>query len=116
MAIALIKFSILIFYRRLFPGRGFLIALLSVGGFVLAWWITNVTITFLQCRPFAYHWDKTIPEGKCLNTFATLVSLAILNMITDVAILSLPVTRVWKLQMPIHQRLAVIGIFMLGGL
>lgn len=31
-------------------------------------------------------------------------------------ILLLPIYNVWQLQMPIHRKLAVIGIFLLGGL
>ena len=41
---------------------------------------------------------------------------AIPNIITDVIILGLPMGKVWHLQMSRGRRLAVSGMFLLGGL
>ena len=41
---------------------------------------------------------------------------AIPNIITDVIILALPMGKVWHLQMSRGRRLAVSGMFLLGGL
>lgn len=103
------------FYARIFPGRGVRIALYSVGAFVLCWWITNMIMVCVHCIPFKAIYDKTVKPATCIDSFASLVTLAVLNMVTDIAILLIPILPVWKLQMPKSHKVAVIGIFLLGG-
>lgn len=45
-----------------------------------------------------------------------LVSSAAINILTDVSILILPIPIVWHLQITKSQKLAVSGIFLMGGL
>lgn len=44
--------------------------------------------------------------------FATVIT----NMIMDIMILTIPWPMIWKLQMPLQQKVAVTGIFLLGSL
>lgn len=72
---------------------------------------------FLDCRPLAYGWDKTIPGGRCRKqgTSRAFV-LAIINILTDLAILALPLPWLWNLQMSKSRKFTVLAIFLLGGL
>lgn len=69
-----------------------------------------------MCRPVKYAWDKTIPNGRCLNSNTVYVSLAACNIVTDLVVLVLPMRWLAGLQLDLSKRLAVIATFILGGL
>ncbi len=68
-----------------------------------------------ECDLTTLYWDRT-SYGLCINMEAFLLSTAILNLFTDIAILILPISVVWKLQIKKSQKVAISGIFLLGGL
>lgn len=114
--LALTKISILVFYYRL-----------SVSGtfrqVVMALIVTNVALTmsiffadFFQCSPINYIWDKSIEGGKCINTEAFFISSAALNIVSDFAVLLLPIPMVWKLKINMKKKIVLILLFSLGGL
>jgi len=72
--------------------------------------------TFFQCRPFAYIWDKTIPGGTCVRQIQVYRILSPINAFTGLLILIMPIPEVWKLHAPRGQKLALTGVFLLGGL
>ena len=54
-------------------------------------------------------------EGSCINDKTILFCGATFNAVTDVAILTLPMPIIWHLQAALPKRLALIGVFALGG-
>ena len=119
--ITMIKISILLFYRRIFPAE-------TIGArYRLVWWIIlvwsvlwSISVFFsatFQCLPSSYYWTKVTMKthGTCLNITALLISTAVLNIVTDVGILILPMPIVWRLQIQNPQKVAVSSIFLLGG-
>ena len=64
----------------------------------------------------AFFWDKTIESGSCINEVQFFKINGIANLILDVIVLGLPLAMVWRLQMKMQQKLALSGIFLLGGL
>ena len=109
------KISVLCLYRRIFPTPSFRRKSLIVGVGVICYWITSVTVSIFGCRPIRAAWETT-PHSFCVNTLAFFLALELYNCLLDVAILSLPVREVRKLQMPLKQKVAVATIFLLGGL
>ncbi|KAL9031243.1 MAG: hypothetical protein Q9196_000711 [Gyalolechia fulgens] len=118
-AMALIKLSILTFYRRLFPQQNttarwrlchvtLCIASVALG-------IISIFGTAFQCTPVEYLWDRTIPGGRCINfaVFARFTNVA--NMLTDILILAMPIPIVWNLHLDRHKKIGVCGLFSLGG-
>ncbi|KAF4337767.1 integral membrane protein [Fusarium beomiforme] len=55
-------------------------------------------------------------EGTCIDVGHFFVILAIINLITNVIVLLIPVPEVLKLQMSMEKKAAVFGILALGGL
>ena len=53
--------------------------------------------TLLICRPLAYNWNRTI-DGTCGNTQKLYLSGGIVNLLLDVAIVTLPMPMLWNLQ------------------
>ena len=114
-AIATTKLSIILFYRRLFPVRTFVIVLWCVFAFVAAYSTTAALVNLLQCLPIGADWDPNITP-KCVNLDVELIILSSINVVTDVAILCLPMPLVWRLQTSRVRKLQVSGVFLLGGL
>ncbi|KAI1251910.1 hypothetical protein MGN70_006481 [Eutypa lata] len=114
--IALVKASILALYWRIFPTRFMKTSCHILGGVVFAWWMVVVIVSAAQCRPIRRTWTPGMTEGTCIDTCSFLIGNAVPNIITDAAILSLPVYQVSKLNLKTLQKAAVTGIFLLGGL
>ncbi|KAJ3526236.1 hypothetical protein NM208_g11291 [Fusarium decemcellulare] len=112
--VSLTKASILLFYRRVFgTSRPFYVCLF----FVIGYWVAIITAWFSGCRPASYFWEQfTNPEAKgyCMNTSLFYFVNGICAMLIDVAILMVPLPTIYKLQMPLGQKLAVCGILLLG--
>ena len=73
-------------------------------------------VTVLQCSPVSGYWNRAIPAKCIVDDYAFFVGIAVPNILTDAAILSLPVPYIWRLKRTSSQKLALSGIFMLGGL
>ncbi|KAI1091696.1 hypothetical protein F5B19DRAFT_251599 [Rostrohypoxylon terebratum] len=115
VAIVTIKWSILTFYQRIFPNKWFQWALLGIAVFMGAWMFTTVFAISFQCIPIEYNWDTSIPGGHCINIGQLALVTSILNVLTDVAILILPLPLVWKLNVSQHRRWGLVLLFGLGG-
>ena len=107
----------LFFYHRIFPGRLFRTISIIIGVVVIVWFIAFVFLQFFTCIPLAYTWDKTIPGGRCISANdVAYYGTSPLDILTNVAILILPIPDLWKLQMPPWKKLAITLIFLLGSL
>jgi hypothetical protein len=86
---------------------------------VITWCIAILIVAIVQCQPFSYFWNQYVDptaRGRCINIAAFYVGNGAANVITDFIILIIPIPIIWNLQMPIMERLSVLGIFLLGGL
>ncbi|MCJ1294429.1 hypothetical protein MMC34_005987 [Xylographa carneopallida] len=110
-----IKISILAFYLRIFPSRRFRNAAIIVGAFVVAGWISLIFSVVFSCHPVQYYWDKSISGGSCININTLSYGITGAGFITDLMVLLLPLPSLWKLQMQSPRKVAIIGIFILGG-
>ncbi|KAL6232853.1 hypothetical protein BDW75DRAFT_216757 [Aspergillus navahoensis] len=110
------KLSILLFYLRVFQIRSFRILSYTIGFLVLAHGIGVFFASVFQCSPIQYTWDKEIPGGSCFNQQAFYRYVSLPNILTDLVILVMPMPIVWRLQTRLTQKLALTGVFLLGGL
>jgi len=77
----------------------------------------NVALVFpfiFTCTPFVKSYDITITEGKYINRTPLYMATAVLNMLTDVLLLILPIQMIVRLQMPRVQKAGLICIFGVG--
>ncbi|KAF2469064.1 uncharacterized protein BDR25DRAFT_230040 [Lindgomyces ingoldianus] len=110
------KLTLLILYLKIFPHnivRHLTWAMIVI--VLLQWLIVGVIVWASICQPFRYKWDKNI-NGHCANLLASYRYFSIPNIITDIAILLLPVSTVWKLQVSKLQKLGIFLTFLAGGL
>lgn len=110
------KFSILFFYRRLGAGLikkrtiKFLFFLCGIT------WAAVMTTVSLTCLPFENHWKVRILPGEyCIFRPQNFYALVILNVVTDVFILVIPLPLLWHLRISIWKRVGVI-LLLSGGL
>jgi len=66
------------------------------------------------CRPIAFNWDKTIPDGKCGDNIAAFLSQTAINIAIDIAIFILPLPSLWSLQMPFAKKFGIWIMFSVG--
>ena len=75
-----------------------------------------MTTTIAQCRPVQGFWDKSIVSRCSVNVYAFFIGNAVPNIVTDWALLILPIPYIWRLHQVRVQKIALCGVFMLGGL
>ncbi len=69
------------------------------------------------CTPIRYFWDRNVEGGKCpIDILKAFNAQVVPNIVTDLVLLGMPMPLVWKLGLPRGQKVALCGIFALGGL
>jgi hypothetical protein len=114
-----VKMSIILQYLRMFAPHRAVSPLVYYGSWFLiatctTFYAATTILTIFACTPREKIWNKLYIGGHCMNYRAIIVSTAIFNIISDVAILLLPVTSVWKLQIPAKRKVAIIMLFGTG--
>ncbi|KAK7756160.1 hypothetical protein SLS62_001752 [Diatrype stigma] len=111
----IIKISILLLYLRIFVTNR--IHMLSWGGiiFLSCMCIANTLVAMFACTPVRGFFDSSVP-AMCIDDVKFYWCTAILNVVTDLYILILPIPVVWKLQTTLKRKIAISLIFTIGGL
>ncbi|KAI9655564.1 MAG: hypothetical protein M1821_005357 [Bathelium mastoideum] len=118
-AIAAVKASLLYLYWRLFKYSQIrpLVWILAV--IVACWYIAATLVGIFLCKPVSGFWERYSPTNPThpdcsINSNEYFDGNAIPNIITDAAILILPLPFIWNLQLRRSQKVALTGIFALG--
>jgi hypothetical protein len=112
------KISILFLYARIFSqDRKLKMWSYIIAAFVFAWGIAVFLVSVFFCKPVNGFWNQTsVPPPKCIDIEKFYVGNSIPNIVMDVAILFLPVSSALQLQMSRKSKIAVCGMFLLGGM
>ncbi|KAL1311812.1 hypothetical protein AAFC00_001891 [Neodothiora populina] len=100
------KFSILAQYRRLFATRFFRFAVDTIIVINVLWCISVLFTGIFLCNPVDKAWYPE-KEGTCINLISFYYGLQIPNVLTDLAILVLPLKEVAELRLPKQQKIGV---------
>ncbi|KAL0252998.1 hypothetical protein SLS55_010669 [Diplodia seriata] len=109
------KTSIVLYYRRIFD---FTTTFWVLEFLIVSYFITIVTVMNTGCHPTNYMWMQYVDpnaKGECVDLLKFYYANAIAATLIDIFILITPIYPVWKLQMPTTKKIAVSGIFLLGG-
>ncbi|CAH0052422.1 unnamed protein product [Clonostachys solani] len=124
-----VKMSILAFYWRSFRvERSIRIPIYILATVITLWAMGVFLTTLLKCRPLHWNWDQyqywsqynswnmtTKNQYKCdVNQIKFYYGNAIPTIVTDLAMVLLPIPYVWRLKMPKPQKIALAGILMIG--
>lgn len=110
-----VKVGILLLYWRIFPTRGLRIAVLAVGALTLGIFVANFFTFIFQCIPIARFWDQEI-HGRCIEQHVFYLVSAIINVLSDIAVLVLPLPVVWRLHTSTSRKWSLSFLFLLGTL
>ena len=113
--LALVKSSVLIFLSRLFGQKD------GVRRFILWLNVANIAqmiavffaIT-LQCLPISFNWDFTVRDGRCVDRRVLYTCTAVINIVTDLLVLGLPIWIFTSLKIPKRTKIALMFVFLLG--
>ncbi|OTA64859.1 hypothetical protein K449DRAFT_432439 [Hypoxylon sp. EC38] len=115
---SLVKLSLAVFYSRVFPIKTVRRMSLILGLVCIAWLIAVQVVNLLQCRPLETLWYQELqllPETKCLDVTVYFLSNSIVNCITDIWAIVVPIQDILKLQMSKLKKVGICGIFLLAG-
>ncbi|KAF9775280.1 hypothetical protein IL306_006648 [Fusarium sp. DS 682] len=83
-------------------------------GVVVGYSIGGIGATIWQCVPIKGAWDKSV-DATCIDSNKFWVAYAVLNILTDVMVLGLPILPIMRLQTSAREKLLLCCIFLLGG-
>jgi hypothetical protein len=116
-ALFLAKMSALLFFSRVFPryanSKFFNYALWATHALNVSWLIGIVFGTIFMCNPVAKGWNPMLP-GKCGTNSALWIGSAVPSVFIDLIILTLPIPKIWGLQMNRKRKIGLTVVFALG--
>ncbi|KAI9653573.1 MAG: hypothetical protein M1831_005955 [Alyxoria varia] len=107
------KLSILALYWAAFPFKYMRRSAIALAVIIIAWTLACVLVGLMGCLPIHKGWDLQTP-GKCINYKSYYYGAQIPNIITDFAILLLPLKAVLDLRLPAGKTALMSGVFMIG--
>ncbi|KAJ8061070.1 hypothetical protein OCU04_010147 [Sclerotinia nivalis] len=110
------KYAILILYKRLFIINKVRVCVYVLMATLVVYTIVMIAVALAACRPFAANFDPTIPGSKCINKEDLYRWGPIVNIITDVAMLMLPMPIIWNLHTTTRLKLGLTLTFLTGSL
>ncbi|KAB5533422.1 hypothetical protein GE09DRAFT_1227440 [Coniochaeta sp. 2T2.1] len=115
VACPLSKLAVLTMYYRIFSASPLLRYCVWVIAFGLVGWsIAVVGVSIFSCTPIHGFWDLSV-RSKCIDSSKFYIGITVPNVIFDVMTVFLPIHEVWTLQMGRDKKLAITGVFLLGG-
>ncbi|KUI53671.1 hypothetical protein VP1G_01089 [Cytospora mali] len=112
-SLAFTKISILTLYSRVFSVSYFVVASRVTAVIIVLWMLVVILGSFLICQPVAYNWDQSI-NGHCGSSVTLWLSHGVLNIVTDLIVLTLPMPYIYSLEMALYKKLVLMVTFSLG--
>ncbi|KAJ5576441.1 hypothetical protein N7535_003367 [Penicillium sp. DV-2018c] len=110
------KFSLLAMYKRLLVGKQYLLAWWIITGGCILFLIGCILSSWLSCSSF-HAWFTAGACSTPRDKHAAVISLYFAygaDIVTDLAIMILPIRLIWNLQMRLRQKLSIGGLFCFG--
>lgn len=98
------KLSVLLMYVQLIPLDSMQKWCKWIGIVIVLWCVGDIIAAFLICRPLAKNWDRTLP-GTCGSQPDFYFAMGIINIVSDIVLLALPMPYLYKLRMPLRKKL-----------
>jgi hypothetical protein len=66
------------------------------------------------CNPIRRNWDVTVTSGSCINRPNLYIGMAVLQIVSDAGLFFMPLPMVYRLRMPIKQKIGLLAMFVIG--
>lgn len=116
LSVGFAKLSILCWYLQLSPEEWFRWSTMALIGAVAVFSVTYACVNLFPCQPVAASWNYNIEGSQCLDTWGGYLALSILNIVIDVATLSIPIPILLPLQITVRQKISLIALFGAGAM
>lgn len=117
VSVAFPKLSILASYLRVFTEKPYRVAVYVIGLITSLNAIVGVIVSLAACRPFSARWHSDGSGlSKCIDFGLYYRWIGFPNIITDVAILLLPLPVIWTLQISRNQKYGLSLVFLTGSM
>ena len=100
---------------NIFFGKAFRIATQAMLLLVFSWTVSFFFANLFTCYPIT-PFIEAFYGNNCVDGLSMWYAMAITDIIIDFIILVMPIPMVLKLQLPLKQKLGVLGMFLLGAL
>jgi fucose permease len=110
------KTSILVFYLRLAKNTQKILRMASWACLLIVN-LAGVVLTFMnifQCRPVDAAWNPSVKDKSCIPLLTEFICSAPVNIVTDLAILALPIPVLTGMKLPQRQKVILVLTFSLG--
>jgi len=68
----------------------------------------------IMCIPREKIWNSLVTTGYCFNTNAAFQATGIFSVLSDFAILILPIPSVWQLKVSLEKKVGIVAMFSAG--
>jgi hypothetical protein len=109
------KLAIILLYLKIFVDKWIRRFTWMVGVAILLNGISGLIVVFTICQPFNFKWNKAI-NGHCADIMASYRYVSVPNIITDVGVLLLPISTLYKLHISKLRKVGIFITFLTGGL
>ncbi|KAH8645872.1 hypothetical protein BGZ61DRAFT_377080 [Ilyonectria robusta] len=115
ICLCFIKVAVICMIRRIFrtAGRFFVMATWAATVLSVIWALYGIILPFVLCKPVESAWGAARPE-KCGDIVMAHVAVAVLDIVSEVAIVALPMKMVYNLHMNRAHKLAMVAVFGAG--
>ncbi|GAB7347200.1 hypothetical protein MBLNU459_g3308t1 [Dothideomycetes sp. NU459] len=107
------KTSLLFSYLRINPNKHFRLVVIITIGIVTAWFIGCFFSTVFSCRPVQQYWLTRTGVG-CSDDGTRLLACTIINIVTDILVIAIPVRTVWHIQIPRREKTVLVMLMSIG--
>ncbi|OTB01750.1 hypothetical protein M426DRAFT_323242 [Hypoxylon sp. CI-4A] len=112
-----IKLSLLWFYYSLFESsRTYQRVIKGTAVACILWFVITLFIVIFQCHPINAYWTYIQSSEYCMDVTKWVLGYELSNLFLDAAILCIPLGVVRRMRLSTSKKIAVSGIFLLGGL
>lgn len=116
LASSAVKMSILASYFRIAPRKSVFRKLVwATFALVFAAFLVFLIALWVQCVPISSYWTLKADHRDCIEEGVPLVVQSTLNVVTDFIIYALPIPTLFRLSLPMSQRIGLIILFGFGG-
>lgn len=81
---------------------------------ILLFYFVDFFFNIFQCHPREFIWKKLGTTGYCYSREVIDKASGLFNVVSDFAILILPISSIWRLQMCLRKKLLISGVFAVG--
>ncbi|OTA62073.1 hypothetical protein K449DRAFT_434416 [Hypoxylon sp. EC38] len=114
VSLSLCRISIIHLFTKIFVVQSFIVTARLTYALIILWALAAILSAFLICQPFAFNWDKLIDGGTCGNAMVSWIVTGVLNLISDLVILIMPMPYLLGLELALPKRLVLAATFGIG--